>query len=170
VELLDAVVDRIVETATATMAPVVFDPELSAVAKLDGIFSTLIQWKGARKELMLELVRVWFSDANVAVREQLRRATGARLTPLLAEIVRQGKDEGVFTATSPDQTAGVLVATMLGANETASRLFLARQAGEVTFEEVERTLEAYAEAYERILGLPAGTWPVYSQTLHEWFD
>ena len=88
-----------------------------------------------------------------------------------ARIVRQGVEEGVFTTTSADHAAGVLVVLLLGANETATRLFLARRAGAVSFEDVECTLAAYTEAYERILGLPAGSWPVMdTQVLHFWFD
>jgi hypothetical protein len=119
---------------------------------------------------MIELVQVWVSDANAVVRDQLRIGTQARLVPLLATIVQQGKAEGVFTITSPEHTAGVLVAMLLGTNETASRLFLARQSGAITFEDVECTLAAHAEAFERVLGLPSGSWPKLDpQTMHFWF-
>jgi len=168
--LLAAVVDRMVEAATAAMTPVAMDPDLPAVEKLTGLFSTLAQWKGERTDLMIELLRVWFSDANTVVREQLRRGTTTRLTPLLATIIRQGRAEGTFTISSPEHTAGVLVALLLGTNETASRLFLARQAGAISFDDVECTFAAYAEAFERVLGLPPGSWPkLDSQTMHFWF-
>jgi hypothetical protein len=50
-------------------------------------------------------------------------------------------------------------------------MFLSRQAGTITFDEVERTLAAYSEAFERILGLPPGSWElVDSSTVHLWFD
>jgi AcrR family transcriptional regulator len=168
--LLAAVVDRIVDAGIAAIAPVAADPDLGALAKLSGLFTSLAQWKGERSDLMIELVRVWVSDANAVVRDQLRSGTQARLTPLLATIVHQGKAEGVFTITSPDHTAGVLVAMLLGTNETASRLFLARQVGAITFEDVERTFAAHAEAFERVLGLAPGSWPsLDAQTMHFWF-
>jgi AcrR family transcriptional regulator len=168
--LLAAVVDRMVDLGTAVMAPVSADPDLPAVQKLGRMFSSLAQWKGDRPDLMSELVRVWFSDANAVVRDQLRIGTQARLTPLLATIIEQGKAEGVFTITSPEHTAGVLVALLLGTNETASRLFLDRRAGVISFEEVECTLAAHAEAFERVLGLPPGSWPsLDSTTMRFWF-
>jgi AcrR family transcriptional regulator len=157
--LLAAVVDRMIKAATAGMGPVVADPDLTALAKLGRLFTSIAEWKGERTELMIELVRVWFSDSNAVVRDQLRSGTQETLTPLLAQIVRQGKDEGIFTISSPDHTARVLVSILLGLNETASQLFLARQAGSVTLEDVESTLAAYAEACERVLGLPPGSWP-----------
>jgi AcrR family transcriptional regulator len=168
--LLAGVVDRMVEAGIAAIAPVATNPDLGALAKLSGLLTTLAQWKGERSDLMIELVRVWVSDANAVVRDQLRNGTQARLTPLLATIVNQGKAEGVFTITSPEHTAGVLVAMLLGTNETASRLFLDRQAGAITFEDVECTFAAYFEAFERVLGLPSGSWPKLDPaTMRFWF-
>ncbi len=170
VALLEAVVERMVDAATATLVPVVADPGRSALRKLEGVFSGIARWKTDRKDLMLAVARVWLSDENVVVREKLRQRTAFRLTPLLATIVRQGKAEGVFSASSAEHAAGVLVSLVLGLNETATRLYVARQTGAVSFEDVERTIGAYTEAFERILGLSAGSWPtVDASTLRYWF-
>jgi AcrR family transcriptional regulator len=168
--LLAAVVDRMVEAATAAAVATAMDPDRPVLDKLTGLFASIAQWKGERTDLMIELVRVWFSDANSLVREQLRRGVQARLTPLLATIIRQRIDEGTFSCASAEHTAEVFVALVLGLNDAASRLFLARQAGEITFDDVESTLAAYAEAFERILGLPPGSWPLGDEKiLHFWF-
>ena len=168
--LFAALIDRTTEAAVATVIPIVDDPGLSAVDKMAGVFSGIARWKGERSELMLEVIRVWFSDDNVVVREQLRRSTAIRLTPLLTRIVRQGTLEGTFSCASPEGTARVLISVMQGLNEVASELFIARQAGTVSFEDVERTMAAYGEAYQRILGLQSGSWAIPDQaTLRQWF-
>src|SRR5262249_55160655 len=170
VALLEAVAERMVEVATAEMAPVADDPDRSAVQQLEGVFGGLARWKAERKELLLALMRVWLSDENAIVREKVRQLTAIRLTPLLARIVRQGNAEGVFRTGSAEHAASVLVSLVLGANEMASRLFVAFQAGVTSFENVESTLLAYVEAFERILGLAPGSWPVdYTGILREWF-
>jgi AcrR family transcriptional regulator len=170
VALLEAVVERMVEVATAELAPVADDPDRSALQKLEGVFGGLARWKAERKELMLALMRVWLSDENAIMREKFRQLTAIRLAPLLCRIVRQGNAEGVFRTGSPEHVAGVLVSLVLGANEMASRLFVAFQAGAISLEKVERTLLAYVEAFERILGLAPGSWPIdYTGTLREWF-
>ena len=170
VALLEAVVERIVEVATAELAPVADDPDRSALQKLEGVFGGLARWKAERKELMLALMRVWLSDENAIMREKSRQLTAIRLAPVLAKIVRQGNAEGVFRTGSAEHAAGVLVSLVLGANEMASRLFVAFQAGAISFENVERTLLAYVEAFERVLGLAPGSWPVdYTGILREWF-
>ncbi len=170
-DLLEAVIERMVEAAIELMVPIALDPELPAIQKLQLVFSTLAAWKGERKEFFVELLRVWMSAPNSVVREHFRREVVVRITPLLTTIVRQGTAEGVFTATSPDGAAAVLVSLLLGANEVATQLFLARQAETVTFDEVVARLAAFTEAYERILGMPAGSWVMLDQeTLHLWFD
>ena len=45
---------------------------------------------------------------------------------------------------------------ILGLNESATELSLARQAGRISFEDVRVSLAAYGEALERILGPPPG--------------
>jgi AcrR family transcriptional regulator len=170
-DLLDAVIQRMLVDATGALRPILADPDRSAIEKLDGLFMGIASWKNARKDLLLALVRVWLSDDNAIVREKFRRGVAATLTPVLIDIIRQGVVEGRFTVTSPEYAARVFVSLLLGANELAGDLFVARQAGLVPFEVVEGTLAAFPEAFERILGAPSGSlhW-TDSDTLHEWFD
>ena len=56
--LLAAVVDRIVEAATAAAVPVTMDPDVPALEKLTRLLASIAQWKGERSDLMIELVRV----------------------------------------------------------------------------------------------------------------
>jgi len=169
--LLEAVIERMTDAALALIGPIVADPELPAIEKLQLVFSTAAAWKGERKEFFVELLQVWMSAPNSVVREHFRREATVRITPLLTTIIHQGMVEGVFTPTSSDGAAAVLISMLLGANEVATQLFLARRAGTVTFDEVVVRLAAFTEAYERVLGLPAGSWVMLDdQTLHLWFD
>lgn len=168
--LLEAVIDRTVDAGLASLAPVLDDPNLSAIRKLDGLFGGIARWKSERKDLMVAITEVWVSDDNALMREKFRRTTAKRLVPLLSAIIRKGVEDGVFTTNSPDHSASVLLALMEGARDTAVELFLARQANTITFEAVERTFAAYTEAFERILGIPAGSLTLTdAPTLRIWF-
>ena len=168
--LLDGVVGRMVEQATAAMGSILADPKRSAIESLNDFFRGLASWKGERKEFLLRLMEVWLSDDNAIVREQFRRRVVATMTPLLADIIRQGVREESFDVTSPEHTARVLVGLLAGANEHAGHLYLSLQATHVPFEVVEGALRAYPEALERILGARQGSlWWVDDSTLHEWF-
>jgi AcrR family transcriptional regulator len=168
--LLEAVVDRFADGAMVAVAPVVADPDLPALRKLERVFGVIARWKAQQKELTLAIMEVWNSDGNAIVREKLRRMTASRLRPLLSTLIRQGVDEGLFTAASPVETATVLVSLIQGYQQLALEQFIARQAGTVTFEVVQRTYAAFTEAFERILGIPRGSVTLTDEaTLRFWF-
>ena len=169
-ELLEAVVTRTVDGALASAAPVVEDPGLDAVSKLEGLFAGIAQWKMERSELMLALTRVWLSDENTLMRDKMWRHLMLRLTPLLADIIRQGGQEGAFSVSSPDDSARVIVALIHGLNDTAVHMFVERDEGTVTLADAEALAGAYVEALERILGLPAGSLDLIDRrVLERWY-
>jgi len=168
--VLEAVVERFADGGMAAIKPIIDDPALPALKKLERVFAGIAGWKAERKELVLGIIEVWNSDSNAIVREKVRRMTVRLMVPLLAAVVRQGVDEGVFRVASPDETAAVLVSLMLGFQEQATHLFIARQAGTIPFEVVERTIAGFTQAFERILGIPTGSLTLQDQaTLHFWF-
>ena len=118
----------------------------------------------------MELLRVWLSDENAIVREKYRpQHHGKARAAVVATIVAQGIAEG-FTARSPRETARVVVSLILGANQTAVDLYVARQADAVTFDEVYRNFAAYTDALERILGTPTGSLRLADEeTLRHWY-
>ncbi|HEY3083832.1 MAG TPA: TetR/AcrR family transcriptional regulator [Candidatus Dormibacteraeota bacterium] len=168
--LLEAVIDRMVDAGLAEVAPVAGDPELSAIRKLEGVFTGIGRWKTERRALVLSLITVWMSDDNAIVREKLRRTMVQRLVPMLAPIIQQGIDEGTFHAQAADETARVFVMLLQGFQDIATELFLDRQAGRIELATVEETFAHYSAAIERILGAPAGSIHMIDRTvLQAWF-
>ena len=170
--LLEGVIDRMVVGATAHVESLLRDANLDAPAKFRGMFSGIASFKTERRELLLGLMQTWLSDTNAIVREKFRRGVIAQLLPFYTELIRQGIREGSFSVTSPEHSARVMLALLLGANEHASRLYMANHAGEVPFEAVEGALNAYPEAMERILGALPGSlrWWDDNAILHDWFN
>jgi AcrR family transcriptional regulator len=152
--LLEAVVDRIGDAALAGVRPIVEDPALSAIEKLEAMFATMARFKAAQKELVLGLVHVWLSDDNAIFREKVRRTGMERMAPHLAEIVRQGIAAGEFGPSHPEETARVLISLMTTVNEDLAQMIVRDQAERLPLEVVERTIDAYTNAFERILALP----------------
>ncbi|HEX3507896.1 MAG TPA: TetR/AcrR family transcriptional regulator [Candidatus Dormibacteraeota bacterium] len=168
--LLEAVVERFADTALATLEPVINDAHLPALRKLESVFSGIASFKAQQKEFVLAIIEVWNSDGNATVRERLRRLTVNRLVPLLTVVIGQGITEGTFAAESPGETAMVLTSLMLGFQQQASDLFVARQARTIGFDVVQRSVAANTEAFERILGTPKGSLTIIDEpTLRFWF-
>ena len=169
-KLLEAVVERFADGAMASLAPILSDPELPALKKLERFFAGIASLKAEQKDLMLAIIEVWNSDGNAIVREKVRRLSERIMVPLLSAVVTQGVDEGTLQVDSPDEMAKVLASLMLGFQQQATDLFIARQAGAITFEVVQRAVAANTEAFERILGVPKGSITLTDEpTLRFWF-
>jgi AcrR family transcriptional regulator len=168
--LLEAVVERFADGAMASLAPVLDDPGLPALTKLERVFAGIANLKAEQKELMLAIIEVWNSDGNAIVREKVRRLSERIMIPLFSAVVQQGLDEGTVHVDSADQTAAVLVSLMLGFQQKATDLFIARQSGAIPFEAVQQSVAAHTEAFERILGIPKGSLTLTDdKTLRFWF-
>lgn len=169
--LVEAVVDRMVETATQAIQPVLDDPDLTATERLRRVFGGIAAWKADQRELILAVLDIWLSDDNAIVREKLRRRQAIALRGLLERIIDQGIREGTFQTDDPDQVAGVLVTLFQGAGENVSQQFLARGTAAADADGVIRQLAAYRGAFERILAAPPGSLVfVEDDVIHDWFD
>jgi AcrR family transcriptional regulator len=167
--LLEAVVDRMTDGVIAVVEPVVADPRLSAPAKLQALLLTAGAWKAERSDLLLAFMRSWYAAENDLVRLRVARAAFARLTPLIARIVREGRDQGDFDCTSPDDAAALLAALFAGSADIMVPLFLDCRDGRVPAADVERFVTAYEEAMERILGMAPGSLVLVDRSaLHIW--
>jgi AcrR family transcriptional regulator len=154
--LLDALIERIQHESAKPLLPIIHDPHLTAIQKLQGFLSALDRLRMDRKQDVLEAARVWYTDGNAIVRQRVDEAVFRQRAPLLAEIVRQGVEEGVFTMPSADQAGEVIMALLQGmANAHARLLFSAEELDpRRRVEAIVATHVAYMEAIERVLGAP----------------
>jgi TetR/AcrR family transcriptional regulator, transcriptional repressor for nem operon len=167
--LLDGLVERMMDEAVQVLQPIVDAADLPAMEKLRRYFDTGSRWKVARKSFMLELMRVWYTDSNTLVRQKQEAAAVKRIAPMLAQIVRQGIAEGVFTTTYPDQIGSMIWALAEGITDNVAELLLGDAHLPDGLQRLEAIMGAYSEALERILGAPAGSLPLADVTLmKEW--
>ena len=168
--VLEALVERIGEEALQILQPIVHDPVLPALEKFQRFLATANRWKVGQKAFFLALLRVWFTDDNAIVRQKLRTIAIREVAPLLSEIIRQGIQEGVMTATYPDQVGEMIAFLAQDAGETIGALLLSFDPERDDLQRAERTVAVYTDAFERILGVPAGSLTlVDDETLKEWF-
>ncbi len=170
-DLLDAIVERMVDAGVAQVSRGIDDPGRTALEKFEAFFGDLAEYKLERRDLILGFMRAWMSEDNAIVREHFRRGLVSRLQPLMTTIVRQGVAEGVFRVDSPEATARVLISVIQGLNEDATGLFLALDAGSISFEYLEERLAAYVQAFERILDAQPGSLKfVDVSVIRDWYQ
>ncbi len=155
--LLEAIIERIQQEAEKPLLPILHDPNLSAVEKLQGFFDTLDRLRIANKADLVKLLRVWYTDDNALVRLKVDEAVLQQRAPLLTEIVRQGVREGIFTTAYADYAGEVVMSLLqsMGNAHVRLLLLLEDERDDVSrVEEIVTTHAAYLDAIERVLGAP----------------
>ena len=168
--LLEAIIERMQQEVEQILLPIVQDPQLPALEKLNRFFATVSSWKTARKDFFLALLRVWYTDDNAIVRQKLRTTGVAWLAPRLSAIIRQGVEEAVLTTSYLDWVGEVVLALVMELGETLGRLLLSFGPKHDDMLRIEGTVAVYTDALERVLGAPKHSLHIVdAETLSEWF-
>lgn len=155
--LLEALTEWIQEETEKPFLPIVHDPHLSAIEKLQGFFATLDRLRTAQKADVVKLLRIWYTDDNAIVRQKVDDAVFEQCAPLLTSIVRQGIQEGVFKTSYPDQAGEVILSLVQGMGNTHAKLLLSLEQEHDErrcVEDIIAVHAAYMDAIERVLGAP----------------
>jgi AcrR family transcriptional regulator len=167
--LLDGLIERMLDEAELVLRPIVEAKDLSAIEKMQRYLNTGGRWKVAQKAFMLDLLRVWHTDSNILVRQKQETAAMKRIAPMLAEIIRQGIAEGVFTTKYPDLFGSMILGLSRGIEEAIAELLLAEEPPPDALQSLEAIMGAYSESCERVLGAPAGSLLMGdAEVLKEW--
>jgi AcrR family transcriptional regulator len=168
--LLEALIDRMVEEAEPIVLPVVQDPQLPALQKLHRFFDTAARWKTARKDYLLSLMRVWYADENILIRQKTQTRAIKRFAPMLAGIIRQGIREGVMNTSFPDQLSDMAFSLLQSLGDTYIELLSSDPMPPDSLQRAVDLVAAYNVTLERMLGAPASSMNLIEfDTLKEWF-
>ena len=170
VDLLDELVEHIMVQSVALLKPVVADETLDALTKFSRFFERVGNWKVARKEFVLDMMRVLYRDENVLLRSKMiRRSTDEIMAPMLCTIIQQGIDEGVFDVAHPRDSAEVVARIGLAYSESFAYALLETDERSALLPSMERKTDAYERGIERVLGAPAGSLSIVPRDqLREW--
>jgi len=154
--LLEALIERIAHQAEQILIPVVHDPDLSAIEKLQRFFETAANWKATQKTFILALLKVWYTDDNAIVRQKVNASSIKQFRPLLMTMIQQGIDEGVLKTAFPDYIGEVVMSIMLGLGDSLSSFLFQSEQNAGTLDKVEGIVVAYNDALEKVLGASPG--------------
>ncbi len=167
--LLAALIQRLGDQVEQRVLPIIQDPTLRALDKLQRFFAALDQVKLAHQGLVLSYLRVLYADENALFRHKMYLARIRRFTPWLEAIIRQGVREGVLTTPYPDQAARVVLSLLEDLGYATTDLLLAGDRSPDALSQLERIGAATADALERVLGAPAGAFQrAWREELEPW--
>lgn len=104
-EVMNAIVMRFILSGEASARHVVSDPKLNAHDKIFRIMMAQNQPDGRKHDLIEQL----HSVHNVEMHQKSLVETVIRLSPILAEVVEQGIQEGVFHTPNPKESIEFLL-------------------------------------------------------------
>ena len=74
-------IERMASQVIQLLVPIVQDEHLPAPEKLHRVFDAASRWKTDRKDVMLNLVNVWYADENAILRLEAQAAVLPSLRP-----------------------------------------------------------------------------------------
>ncbi len=168
--LLEALIGRMADQGMQVMAPIMQDTTLSATQRLLRSFDTATRWKAARKDYLISLVKIWYADENAVLRLKSQALVIALVTPLLADVVRQGIEEGVFHTRYPEESCRLVFTMLLSMGESMIKKLVQCEPDAHILQYLQELTASYQEAMERILGAAPGSLPIFDPAiLEEWF-
>jgi len=165
--ILEGIVDAMGEGAIRELQAVVDDPNLSAIDKLHAYFRTESAWKADNVTVLSTLMGLMRGDNNALLRQKLAQDSTRTTAPLLAAIIRQGCDEGVFDTDYPHESAVIITGMALHLTDAFVDAIEADggTGADVSGPAIQQVLAAYFQAYERILGAAPDSLASWAKTL-----
>lgn len=155
--LLEALLERLRQEVEQLLMPIISDTHLSAREKFQSFFDTIGRWKTTKKDFLLGLLRVWYTDDNALVRQKWLTKMTQLVSVLFTTIIQQGIQEGCMQSSYPEQVGRVVVSLMYDLSNAFGNLLLSHEPQWDVLQTAELIVAAYTEAIERILGMTKGS-------------
>lgn len=169
--LMEAMITRMGEEAMVLLKPIFEDSHLSALEKLHRYFDASARWKTNQKHYLLALLRGWYADENILVRQKLYDMAFSMIAPFFSQAIEQGIEEGVFSPAFPDQVGRVILALMFNMGNAISYMVLDLEPDPDRLDRLMAETAAFSDALERILGAPKGSLDLVDrEVMREWVD
>jgi AcrR family transcriptional regulator len=168
-DLLEALIERLQVEAEQVLVPILHDPRMTAVDKLQRYFDVAGRWKTARKGYLLALVRVWYNDDNAIVRHKTQVAMLKNFEVMFTELIQQGIQEGTMKTLIPRQVGGIILALFQGLGDALVEVILSPQPKPEDVKRLDDIAFAFTDSIERLLGITPGTLTLVDhEVMKEW--
>jgi len=156
-DILDAVVSRIVEDMAKDIKDIPNMNDLSPMQKMNRFMETTSSWKLSNIDIISETIKVLYRDENAIILRKMNMRTLREFAPTLAEIIRQGIEDGAFDVEYPRDAAEMilLLSRAMGDQQAEDMLLLEEDPG--SMQRIVRRVRLYLDTFERILGAPRGS-------------
>lgn len=163
-EMLVALVEGMNQRVLEAVRPIAEDTTLGAVDKLLAISRTAVARKTDEfNPTILVVVKQMRARSNRLLVEAIDDIWHQKILPLYTKVIEEGVQQGVFRVSTPSVASELIIGAIIALKDRVAGLFVAALEGEARA--VDELMVVYAgieEAFERILGMPPGTLPIYT--------
>ncbi len=152
-ELLQIIVERLIDEIESSVAAVMERRNISALER----FRELIMTSSDVASRGKMLIAYFHKERNQAIHLSMESRSREFMIPVMARIIEQGNQEGLFMSKHPHETAIALMATMSWIKHAHPL--------PVTSEESLRITIVLQDLTERLLGMVPGTFTLYEEML-----
>lgn len=155
-DILDAVCAFMVADAMDQIRAAVADVSAGATARFNRFLTASRAWRLAHLGLMVEVLTVLHRDENAPMLRKLEAHSTSLSVPLLADILQQGIDEGVFDPPNPLETARLILQLSAVTGDQGLRMLLESNISEEAIASLQQRADLFIEMVGRMLGAPKG--------------
>jgi AcrR family transcriptional regulator len=155
--LLDAVIERMSRQHLQQIQPELDRQPLSALDRLNLFFTLSQQWHFDNLARIKAASQVLLRDENIIIWHKMRRRSAELIAPLLAEIIAQGAEEGVFDISDARETAELLLHVQRFFGEKNTRDIFVDVDRPINAATLMHRIELSYESMERLLGTARGS-------------
>jgi AcrR family transcriptional regulator len=168
-DLLLGLIDELGDSIYAQINPIVDDPTLTGLEKMNAYFEKAGMIKLDRAEYLIPITRVWYDDKNILVREKLIKKSQFIISPILNRFIQQGISEGIFSNPYPDRIGEVIFQIFVVMGDAVVREMVNISSGAFDSDRFFQTIDLYSSVFEQILHAPKGSIIFISkETLKTW--
>ncbi|MEX2695939.1 TetR/AcrR family transcriptional regulator [Rhizobium mongolense] len=157
--LLEAFAARLARESLEEIRPLLDDPTLDAVGRLNILFAGSRRLKVELAPQLRTVFDVISRPENIVLFHRIDQAVTRIVVPLLADVLRKGTEEGLFDAPDPEAYAEMLLLFRLSLSSVMREALIRSREGNVeqAVKMLDNRLRLYGTAIDRVLKLPEGT-------------
>lgn len=164
-DLLDSIVEEFTKEIISKLESVVNDNSIDAITKLNEFYRQAGMYKAGNISLIKTLVNTLYNDKNLLLLYKMNKRAVETTLPLLSKIFAQGKNESSFDIEYPTETARIILLFGTSLGEYNAKLMKSLDENPDNINELQRHLNLYQTAVQRILGAQEGSIKVFDEQI-----
>jgi AcrR family transcriptional regulator len=155
-DLLVGIIDRLADDIFEQINPIVVDGSLTGLEKMNRYFNKASFLKLEHVDVLLPLMKVWYQDENLMVREKLTETSCRIIAPILTRIIQQGIRDGDFKNNYTDIIGEVIYRIFIDMGNSVADQMLVKDVRDYNDDVFNEKIRVYTRVIENILGAEQG--------------